>query len=96
MSTGSAPTRKLSKTVPVGAPSPIVPRQNPSRKIKFLDIDPTEVARQLTLMESELFCKIRGTECLARAEGGQMENDNIKAVISMSNKVRTLLSFLLL
>lgn len=50
-------------------------------------MDPTEVARQLTLMESELFSKIRGTECLARAEGGHADNDNIKAVISMSNKV---------
>lgn len=87
LSTGTAPTRKLSRTVPVGAPAPLVPRQNPSKKIKLLDIDPLEVARQLTLMESELFCRIRGPECLARAEGGQTDNDNIRAVISMSNKV---------
>lgn len=91
MSTGTAPTRKLSKTIPIGAPPPILPRANPTKKIKFLDMDPLEVARQLTLMESELFGKIRGSECLARAEGGNGGDDNIKAVIIMSNKVRTYL-----
>ncbi|KAF8319038.1 ras GEF [Clavulina sp. PMI_390] len=87
LSTGAAPQRKLSRTMPVGAPQPIVPKQGAKGKLKFSEMDPLEVARQLTLMESELFSKIRGPECLARAEGGQADNDNIKAVILMSNKV---------
>lgn len=55
------------------------------RKMKLLDLDPRELARQLTLKESELFCKIRAFECLARAKE-QGDNDNIRTIISMSNK----------
>lgn len=59
------------------------------RKMKLLDLDPLELARQLTLKESELFCKIRAVECLARAKE-QGDNDNIRTIISMSNKVGAL------
>lgn len=88
ISTGSAPSRKLSKAIPIGAPQPAVPKVGPNKKLKIMDMDPLEIARQLTLMESELFTKIKGTECLARAKDGQTDNDNIKAIILMSNKAR--------
>jgi len=34
------------------------------KKLKFLDIDATEFARQLTIIESRLYGKIKPTECL--------------------------------
>jgi hypothetical protein len=36
----------------------------PSRKCSFLDLDPMEIARQLTLMESRIFCAIQPQELL--------------------------------
>ena len=68
-------------------PQPILPKAN--KKLKLLDIDPIEMARQLTLMESELYQRIRPMECLQRAREGKTDNvDNITVVIQTSNKVR--------
>ncbi|KAF8333499.1 ras guanine nucleotide exchange factor domain-containing protein [Cantharellus anzutake] len=72
---------------PHAAPAPVVPRVSGNRKLKLLDIDPLEFARQLTLKESELFMKIRAMDCLARAKDGQSDDDSIRAIISMSNKL---------
>lgn len=44
------------------APKPILPRK--LDKLQFLKIDATEIARQLTLMESSVFVKVRPTELL--------------------------------
>ena len=69
-------------------PQPILPKAN--KKLKLLDIDPIEMARQLTLMESELYQRIRPMECLQRAREGKTDNvDNITVVIQTSNKVST-------
>jgi len=64
-------------------PAPIMPK---TKKPKLLDIDPLEIARQLTLMESRLFTKIRPHEFLARGKesGG---DDNVKAIINLTNKI---------
>ncbi|KAJ3774769.1 ras guanine nucleotide exchange factor domain-containing protein [Lentinula raphanica] len=79
------------------APAPILP--NGGKKLKLTDIDPLELARQLTLIESALYQKIRPMECLLRArEGGNTNNnnnnnnpgtgmDNIAYVIQTSNRI---------
>jgi son of sevenless-like protein len=68
-------------------PPPIMPKT--SKKLKLLDIDPLELARQLTIMESQLYQKIRPIECLQRSREQKAEhNDNIAAVIQTSNRVR--------
>jgi son of sevenless-like protein len=67
-------------------PPPIVPKTN--KKLKLLDIEPLELARQLTIMESQLYQRIRPMECLQRAREQRTENiDNITVVIQTSNKV---------
>jgi son of sevenless len=68
-------------------PPSILPRRQ--GKFKLLDIDPLELARQLTIMESELFFKIKQSECIARSkESTPSGPDNIKSVITVTNKVR--------
>ncbi|KAK3618792.1 cell division cycle-related protein [Elasticomyces elasticus] len=46
------------------APSRIVPKN--MKKLKFLHIDALELARQLTILESSLYSKIRPMECLGK------------------------------
>ncbi|KAG8908432.1 hypothetical protein FRB99_006637 [Tulasnella sp. 403] len=65
-------------------PPPILPKKYP---LKLLDIDVLEMARQLTIMESKLYLKIRPMECLARAKEQQGEDDSIKKIIGTSNKI---------
>jgi len=70
-------------------PPPIMPKT--SKKLKLLDVDPLELARQLTIMESQLYQKIRPMECLQRSREQKGEhNDNIAAVIQTSNRVSVL------
>ncbi|KAJ6580896.1 ras guanine nucleotide exchange factor domain-containing protein [Mycena capillaripes] len=67
-------------------PPPLVP--NSSETLKLLDIEPLELARQLTLMENQLNQRIRPMECLRRAREQRTENiDNITVVIQTSNKI---------
>ena len=67
-------------------PAPILPKN--IKKLKFLDIDPLEIARQLTILESKLYNKIQPVECLGKAWGqNDSEAVNIKAMITNSNKV---------
>ncbi len=67
-------------------PVPIIPK--PSKKLKLLEFDPLEVARQLTMIECQLYMKIRPSECLTRSREQRSENhDNIAAIIETTNKV---------
>jgi son of sevenless-like protein len=71
-------------------PSSIIPK-NP-KKLKLLDIEALELARQLTVKESDLYRKIRPLECLQRAREQKSDNmDNIATVIQTSNRVRLLI-----
>ncbi|KAL1954902.1 hypothetical protein VTO42DRAFT_491 [Malbranchea cinnamomea] len=83
--------KRLVPTVNQHAPQPILPKN--LKKIKFLDIDPTEFARQLTIIESRLYARIRPTECLNKTwqkKVGPDEVDpatNVKALILHSNQL---------
>lgn len=60
------------------------------KKIKFLDVDPLEIARQFTIMDSRLFAKITVDECLAKAwpkKFGNKPTPNFTAIADMSNAV---------
>ena len=63
------------------------------RKLKFLDINVLELARQLTIMDSRLYCKIRRSECLSNmwqkkpAPGEPDPAPNVKAVILNANQL---------
>lgn len=89
--TGREVGRKLIQTQSQPTPSPILPKN--MKKLKFLDIDPTEFARQLTIIESRLYGKIKPTECLNKrwqkkpGEGEPNPAPNIKALIEHSNQM---------
>lgn len=66
---------------------PILPKN--WRKLKFLDLDPLELARQLTLIESQIYTMIRPQECLNKAWSQKGTNDapNIKEMIKKTNQI---------
>ncbi|EEB96012.1 hypothetical protein MPER_04927 [Moniliophthora perniciosa FA553] len=57
-----------------------------NQKLDLLDIEPLELARQLTLLESSLYQKIRRAECLERAQQNR-SMDGIGTVIQTSNRI---------
>ncbi|CEJ58242.1 hypothetical protein PMG11_06907 [Penicillium brasilianum] len=83
--------KRLVPTQNTAAPPPIIPKN--MKKLKFLDIDPTEFARQLTIIESRLYSKIRPTECLNKTWQKKVGPDepepasNVKALILHSNQL---------
>jgi son of sevenless len=84
-------SRRLVPNLNGQAPTPIVPKN--MKKLRFMDIDPTEFARQLTLIEYSLYGKIKATECLNKTwqkKVGPEEEDpapNVKALILHSNQL---------
>ncbi|OAA64259.1 cell division control protein [Niveomyces insectorum RCEF 264] len=83
--------RRLIQTQSQATPPPIMPKN--MKKLKFLDIDVTEFARQLTIIESRLYGKIKPTECLNKTwqkkvgEGEPEPAPNVKALILHSNQM---------
>ncbi|PYH92393.1 ras GEF [Aspergillus ellipticus CBS 707.79] len=53
-------------------PKPVTPKN--MKKLKLLDLDATELARQLTIIESRLYARIRPAECLNK---GWQRKDSI-------------------
>lgn len=86
-----AGARRMIQTLNQSTPTPIIPKN--MRKLKFLDIDVTEFARQLTIIESRLYSKIKATECLNKtwqkkvADGDPDAAPNVKALILHSNQM---------
>ena len=86
-----ASSKRLVLTLSSQTPAPIIPKN--MKKLKFLDIDALEFARQLTIIESKLYGKIRPTECLNKTwqkKIGPGEGDpaeNVKALILHSNQL---------
>ncbi|KAL5433309.1 hypothetical protein PMIN05_008430 [Paraphaeosphaeria minitans] len=85
------PTKRMVLTLSAQTPQPILPKH--MKKLKFLDIDPTEFGRQLTIIESRLYGKIRPTECLNKTwqkkltPGEPDPASNVKALILHSNQL---------
>jgi son of sevenless-like protein len=86
-----APAKTLVLTLNQSTPPPILPKN--MRKLKFLDIDSTEFARQLTVIESRLYGKIKLVECLNKTWQRKLQPGepdpaaNIKALILHSNQL---------
>ena len=86
-----AGSRRMIQTVNQSTPTPIIPKS--MKKLKFLDIDVTEFARQLSIIESRLYGKIKATECLNKtwqkkmADGEPDLAPNVKALILHSNQM---------
>ncbi|KAI4184944.1 MAG: hypothetical protein LQ346_006016 [Caloplaca aetnensis] len=84
-------TKVLVPTLNTPIPPPIMPKN--MKKLKFLDIDAIEFARQLTIIESRLYGKIKPTECLNKTWQKKVGPDgpepapNVKALILHSNQL---------
>lgn len=81
--------RKMTLNVrPQDMPASILPKN--MKRLRFLDIDPLELARQLTVMDFKLYSRIKPVECLDKNWGkGDSEHiaANVKASIEYSNQV---------
>ena len=83
--------KRLVLTLTNSAPPPILPKN--MKKLKFLDIDAKEFARQLTIIESKLYGKIKSTECLDKTWQRKVKGDgpdpapNVKSLILHSNQL---------
>lgn len=86
-----AAVKRLVPTPATSAPAPILPKN--MKKLKFLDIDPLEFARQLTIIESRLYSKVRPVECLNKTwqkkvpTGNSEPAANVKSLILHSNQL---------
>ncbi|QSL64821.1 hypothetical protein MERGE_002124 [Pneumocystis wakefieldiae] len=79
--------RKLMLNIGFVAP-PILPKN--LRGFKLLDLDPLEIARQLTIMESRIYNKIKPIEFLNKAWSKHVCNgiaENIRSMILKSNQI---------
>lgn len=92
--------KKLVLTLTGNLPTPIVPKN--MKKIKFTDIDPLEFARQLTIVESRLYGRIKPVECLEKIWEKKDNDDttgrapNIRALILHSNQVTNCVAAMIL
>ena len=91
--------KRLVLTLNTTTPAPIMPKN--MKKLKFLDIDVTEFARQLTIIESRLYGKIKPTECLNKTwqrklDDGSEPAVNVKALILHSNQLTNWVAELIL
>ncbi|CAO3631141.1 unnamed protein product [Cunninghamella blakesleeana] len=91
----SDPGLKKLVWTPQSIPDPILPRKN----FKLLDLDPTELARQLTLIDFKMYSSIRPIECLDKAWSRETTDDsappvavNIRASIEYCNQVTSWVS----
>ena len=96
----TAGAKKLVRTPNASAPTPIKPKN--LKKLRFLDMDATELARQLTLMEAELYSRIKPVECLNKTwqkkipTGDPEPAANVKALILHSNQLTNWVAHLIL
>jgi son of sevenless-like protein len=83
---GDVPFRKMTLNLTTPMPPPIIPKN--SKRLRLLEIDPLEMARQLTIMESTLYNRIKPVECLNKLWSQPDANtENIKAMIFNSNRL---------
>jgi hypothetical protein len=74
---------------PISGPDPIYPKN--MSKMKLLDTDPLEMARQLSIMDFKLYSSIRPMECLGKAWSKEDLNGlvatNVKQSIQYCNRL---------
>lgn len=80
--------RRMVLNLSTQAPQPITPRN--LKRIRFMDLDPMELARQLTILETNIYNRIRPVECLGKAWTSSdpvvaAKAVNIKKIIETSN-----------
>ncbi|KAL7271979.1 cell division cycle-related protein [Rhizina undulata] len=81
-------------------PPPILPKS--LKKLKFLDVDALEFARQLTIIESRSYGKLKPTECLSKGWSKQPvpgcpdPAENIRSIIMQSNRLTNWVAELIL
>lgn len=82
----------------VKPPAPLF--KHPMRRLKLIDIEYVELARQLTLREFKMYCKITKYECLMKVWGkasGLHENiQPITEFIKASNELTNFVAYLIL
>jgi son of sevenless-like protein len=89
---GRDPNKVTINTALDPPPPPIVPK-----RMELLDIDSLELARQLTITESQLYQKIRPSECLLRSRESKTDHhDNIANFIRRSNRVANWVAYAIL
>ena len=96
-------SKKLVANSNVEAPTPLLPKSLNKKNARIIDFDPLELARQLTIMESNLYRKIKPQECLNKKwsikgnfPNGQVPAPNIKALILHANRVTNWVVFMIL
>ncbi|CAO3594389.1 unnamed protein product [Absidia cylindrospora] len=70
---------------PQSIPQSILPR-NP-KKFKLLDLDPTELARQLTLMDFKMYSSIRTIECLDKSWSRETPGDTVPIAVNIRSSI---------
>jgi hypothetical protein len=82
-----ATLRKLVRNLKQETPPPIMPKR--MDRLRFIDIDPLELARQLTIRDSQQFSKIMPIECINKAWSNKKSSQasNIRAMIDSSNQL---------
>ena len=78
---------KVSVLEPPTPPPPILPRNLQTSQLRFLDFEPLEVARQMTLVEAKLFRKITTEEFWHYCSGRFDLAPNISTMIRRLNHV---------
>ncbi|KAJ1668257.1 hypothetical protein EV178_000602 [Coemansia sp. RSA 1646] len=86
--------RKMVPNLPHAAPPPILPKS--LSRLRLLDIHPQELARQFTLIDSNLFNKVRPIECLktawSRKPGDPKAFNGLNTSIAVNVKAMSTLS----
>ncbi|KAJ1894747.1 hypothetical protein LPJ66_005005 [Kickxella alabastrina] len=86
--------RKMVPNMPNAAPAPILPRS--LSRLRLMDINPQELARQFTLIDSNLFNKVRPIECLktawSRKPGDPKAFNGLNTEIAVNVKAMSTLS----
>jgi len=83
--------KRMILTMSSQPPPPILPRN--MKRLKFLDVDQLEFARQLTIIEARSYSKLRVVECLSKGwskppqPGAKDPAENIRSVIMQSNQL---------
>ncbi|CAO3699808.1 unnamed protein product [Rhizopus stolonifer] len=87
--------KKMVLTLP-DPPEPILPKNR--KRVKLLDIDTLEIARQLTIMDFRLYSSIRPIECLDKAWSREDDTvaTNIRASIEYCNQITSWVSDVIL